>query len=121
MAKQRLNEYMTSKNYSITGSKYSGGIVNYNYLGHQFGNIFLVGDAGGFTSRLHGGGINNAMTSGRDVANTILNPEFKQVGIVKILKDKQTENFLLNIFYKNHWIQKQALGFLLLLTRLRLL
>ena len=121
LAKERLVEYINKKGYSTAGAKYAGGIVNYNYLGHQFGNIFLVGDAGGFTSRLHGGGINNAMTSGRDVANSILNPDYKQKGINKILKEKRKEDRLLNFFYKYPRIQKPALRFLLMLTKLQLL
>ena len=59
-------------------------------------NIFLIGDAGGFASRLHGGGMSNGMTSGRDVAKYILDPTFKQTEIDRILKKKQDENNLLD-------------------------
>lgn len=120
-AKKRLDEYMNEKGYPISSSKYAGGIVNYHYAGHQFNNIFLIGDAGGFTSRLHGGGINNAMTSGRDVANTILNPNYKQIGVLNILREKRKEDLLLNFFYKNKWIQYPALNFILLLLRFKII
>jgi len=118
-AKKYLDEYITGRGYSLSTSKLFAHIINYDYEGHHFGNIFLIGDAGGFTSRLHGGGINNAMISGRDVAKKILDPNYDEVGIQKILKDKKFEDRLLNIFYKNKWLQTPALKMLYYMARMK--
>jgi len=47
-------------------------IINYDYRGVRFGNIFLAGDAAGLASGLTGEGITSALISGAAVAGIIL-------------------------------------------------
>lgn len=68
--------------------------INFDYRGYQFGNKFLIGDAGGFASGLTGEGIYFAIVSGREVAEKIINSQYNCPKISKILKIKKyNENF----------------------------
>ena len=70
-------------------------LVNASYKGHEFGNIFLIGDAGGFASGLTGEGIYFAIKSGEDVAKKILNSRYGCPNIKHILEVKRIqEDFL---------------------------
>jgi len=120
-AKKQLDLYIHKRGYKTEDAKLFSSIINYNYQGHQFGNIFLIGDAGGFASRLHGGGMNNAMTTGQEVAQKIINPNVETPGIQSILRSKKTEDRLLNIFYSLKFLQYTLLRLVILLLKLKIL
>lgn len=63
-------------------------MINFDYQGHEFGNIFLVGDAGGFASGLTGEGMYYAMVSGQEIAKKIINPKYDTPKISGILTRK---------------------------------
>lgn len=109
VAKKNLQEYCDRVGYQWQGKEYAGAVINYDYQGYVFGekqNIFLIGDAGGFASRLHGGGMSNGMASGRDVARKILNPSELTPDIDRVLKTKKQEERLLNLAEKLPiWLQ----------------
>jgi len=68
--------------------------INFDYQGYQFGNKFLIGDAGGFASGLTGEGIYFAIVSGKEVAKKIIDSQYDCLEISKILKIKKyNENF----------------------------
>ena len=74
----------------------------------------LIGDAGGFASRLHGGGMSNGMSSGRDVAKKILDPDYPMPEVKRVLKTKKQEERLLNLAEKLPvWLQNLLLKFLI--------
>ena len=54
--------------------KCSAGYINFDYRGHHFDRIFLVGDAAGLASALTGEGIYPAIVSGEAVAKKIICP-----------------------------------------------
>lgn len=91
-AKKYLHEYLTKKGYQYNEADFLAAPVNYLYKGYKFDNTFLIGDAGGFTSRMHGGGMNNGIISGQEVAKLIKNPEYKPKEIEKLIKDKKRED-----------------------------
>lgn len=62
---------------NFEGKNLEGAIINYNYLGYQFDNIFLVGEAAGFVSGLSGAGIYSALISSQEIAKKILNQKYK--------------------------------------------
>jgi geranylgeranyl reductase len=64
-------------------------IINFDFRGFQFGNVFLIGDAGGFASGLTGEGIYFAIVSGQEIAKKILNPNYNLIKLKKILKIKK--------------------------------
>lgn len=69
MNKNIFNNYCTK-----LGIKYydmKGTVMQYNYNGYKFGDVYLIGEAGGFMSKLTGEGIYHAIVSGIEVANEI--------------------------------------------------
>lgn len=99
-AKQYLQDYLNQKGYRYEENEFYGALINYDYQGHEFGNIFLCGDAGGFASRLHGGGMSNGMTSGKDIARKILDEKYDYQGIKNLLEKKRQESRLLDMAEK---------------------
>jgi len=93
--KNYLDLYCKENNFDTKDSKFECAVINYDYKGHEFGNIFLVGDAGGFTPGLLGDGINPAIISGMEVANKILNKNHKFDDINRILRIKKVEEGIL--------------------------
>jgi geranylgeranyl reductase len=95
-----------NKKFNTKKCKFESATINYDYKGHEFGNIFLVGDAGGFASGLTGEGIYNAIKSGEDVANKIANKKYDCKNISHILKIKKVEEELLKGLQINKILSK---------------
>lgn len=74
--------------------------ISYDYKGHEFGNKFLIGDAGGFSSSFTGEGIYQAMLTGLDVAKKIVDPQYSCPGIQRLLAIKKKEDFYLHLLEK---------------------
>jgi geranylgeranyl reductase family protein len=119
-------DFWCNKRIDIKKAKFEGAIINYDYKGHEFGNKFLIGDAGGFASGLTGEGINFAIKTGEDVANKIINKKYQCNNIKHILKVKKFEEELLrslelnkvwtkvewelfNLLFKIKWIDKEVI------------
>ena len=83
-------------------------MINYDYKGYEFGNKFLIGDAGGFASGLTGEGIYFAIKSGADVADKIINEECDCSNINHILKVKSFEEKILRTVEINKIWTKQT-------------
>jgi len=71
-------------------------VVNADYRGYKFGNIFLVGDAAGFTPPLTCEGMYPAIVSGREVAKMIINPKHSQLKIKKLVEKRTKQQKLLD-------------------------
>ena len=101
--KNNFEKWLKDKDIKTTGLKLEGWPINIDHQGYQFGNKFLIGDAGGFASGLTGEGIYFAIISGEEVARKIIDPRYNCPEISKILKIKRNhENFLkLLIFFNN--------------------
>jgi geranylgeranyl reductase len=85
-----FNDYFKGK-YKLRNEDREAWMINYDYRGYKFGNIFLIGDAGGFPSGITGEGMYFAMVSGIDVAKKILNPNYITDNISHILKIKESQ------------------------------
>ena len=68
--------------------------INFDFKGFHFGNVFLAGDAAGLASGLTGEGISQAILSGREIAQKILDPSYDTPLIKKILRRKTIEETL---------------------------
>ncbi len=88
-AKEALNKILDDSKIDYKNAKYEGGPANCLYKGIKFGNIFLAGDAAGLASAATGEGISFALTSGKEVAKKIINPNHKTLELDKIVKIKQ--------------------------------
>jgi len=118
-AKSLLQEYIKSKGYKYEEKEFYGALINYDYQGHDFGNIFLVGDAGGFTSRLHGGGVSNGMLSGREVAKKIMDPDYGYKELQAILDRKHQDDRFLDFAERLPlWLQNSFLWLLLRIVKI---
>ena len=95
-AKAELQAYLKRRNFAYSEKDFLAAPVNYCYKGHKFGNVFLIGDAGGFTSRMHGGGMNNGIISGIEVAKMIKDPQYFPKEIFRLIKDKVNEDRMLD-------------------------
>ncbi len=78
--------------------------INFDYRGFAFSNIFLAGDAAGFASGLTGEGIYQAILSGEEVAMGILHKNYRYSKLKQILKVKNTQEKLLQLFSINKFI-----------------
>jgi len=83
---KNFHKWLDKQNIDYSTSKLESFPINCEYQNHEFGNIFLVGDAAGLASKLTGEGIYQALASGEDVAKKILNPKYNYKYIPKILK-----------------------------------
>jgi len=86
--RENLHYLVEKKNIDVSKSKLESLSLNCGYRGFHFGNIFLVGEAGGFTLNISGEGIYSAIVSGKEVARKILNPSYNCPKIKRLLKDK---------------------------------
>ncbi len=115
--KKDLDNWCIEKGYDLKKGKYEGAPIPFLYEGYNFGNIFLIGDAAGFTSELTGEGIYFSIASGMDVANLIINPNYKPVLIEDILKIKRKHRFILNLFKSNRYIHLLSINLIFFLLR----
>lgn len=67
-----LQSWMKKMGLSSKGLQPEAALINFDFRGWKFDNIFLVGDAAGLASPLTGEGIYPAVLSGRAVAGAIL-------------------------------------------------
>ncbi|MBU0598016.1 NAD(P)/FAD-dependent oxidoreductase [Patescibacteria group bacterium] len=126
--KKICHKWCLTNNIDLSNAKPEAWAINYDYCGWKFGNIFLIGDAGGFTSGLTGEGIYYAMISGQEAAKKIINSDYACPEIKRILKKKSIQEKLLqfmqtgvvplNIYYrlllslsKNKWTTKKIVDF----------
>ena len=84
----------------ISNSKYEAFIIDFDYQGYHFENIFLVGDAGGFVSGLTGEGIYQALVSGEEIGKIILNKNYQSSKIQELLKIKKKHNRIMNFLIR---------------------
>lgn len=121
---ETFEKWLKLREIDTQGAKLQAGIINADFQGFDFGNVFLVGDAGGFASNLTGEGIYFGMVSGREVAKKIINPSYKCPEIFKILKirkdHERVTNFIFSVMLINKSLANILLKFLLNLTQNRL-
>jgi len=98
---RNFNDWLKKNQIDISNAKYEAFMLDYDYQGYQFKNIFLVGDAGGFVSGLTGEGIYQALVSGEEIGKIILDKEYQSSKIESLLKIKKKHNKLMNILIKS--------------------
>lgn len=85
-------------------------LINYDYRGHSFGPVWLVGDAAGLASALSGEGIYPAVVSGEAVAQRILHPDAADSKMFKALLRRHRQHLSLVKLSLSHF----ACSFLLM-------
>jgi len=72
--KRNLLRWSADRGFQLSKLYCQAAQINYDYRGHAFGPVWLVGDAAGLASGLTGEGIYPAVISGQAVARQILAP-----------------------------------------------
>jgi geranylgeranyl reductase len=94
--KKNLDNWIERNKFKADFDKIQSSILNCDYRGYNFGNIFLAGDAAGLTSALTGEGIYPAMLSGKQIAFDILG---KKKNLLKLWTiNKKRQESIINIF-----------------------
>jgi flavin-dependent dehydrogenase len=88
------------------------------YRGHQFGNIFLVGDAAGLMNDITGIGIYPAWLSGQEVARQILDPSYRAPRLQALIRSKRIQRLTIRLLQRSTWATSQAYEFLSVLLSL---
>jgi len=115
--KEITRRWCEQRNIDLSGAREESWIINSNYKGWDFGNIFLVGDAAGFTPSFTGEGIYPAMVSGVEVAKKIINPNYNCPNIKRILKNKLKQEKMIGRLKINKFLFNTAFNTILLLSR----
>ncbi len=105
------------KRFDIKKARFESALINYDYQGFQFKNKFLIGDAAGMSSGLTGEGMYFGMIAGIDVANKIINKDYKCENIKHILKVKNIEEKILKSLEINKLLSKIEIKLLFLLLK----
>lgn len=87
-----FEKWLKKNNINVSGARFEAFTINYDYRGHEFGNIFLAGDAGGFAAGLTGGGIYQAFASGEEIAKKILDDNYVSRKMQEVLKENKKQN-----------------------------
>ncbi|PIO04762.1 hypothetical protein COT47_07620 [Candidatus Woesearchaeota archaeon CG08_land_8_20_14_0_20_43_7] len=103
--KKRFESWYKSKCFP-KDAKYEAALINWDYRGWHFDNIFLVGDAAGLASGFTGEGIYQAIISGQNAARKIIDPDEKQNGIDRCLKLKRKHELVLWLLDRNTFIRE---------------
>lgn len=96
--RKNLEVWIRKNNIDTSKGKFEGSVINYDYRGHKFDNIFLIGGAGGFTIGLTGEGIYAGRLSGKEIAHLIIDSNYTCKELKKFLRMKKRNLFLMNIF-----------------------
>lgn len=98
-AKENFSQWIRSQKIDLARSEYQAAAINCDYRGYKFGNVFLAGDAAGLVSGLTGEGIYQALISGEEIAQLILNPSYKCERIKKARAEVRIHKILLIVIY----------------------
>lgn len=118
--KKRLVVWANENEFDLSLEKCSAGLINYDYRGWQFGNVFLVGDAAGFASALTGEGIYPAIISGESAAQRILEPLCSLERIKRLEKKQKRFSSMVKLTSKNAFLSSvfAEIGVLALRTKM---
>lgn len=77
------------------------GFMNHDYRGHEFSNVFLAGDAGGFSLGLTGEGVYPAILSGQEIAEHILRPNHDMDKLNALIQLKKKQSIIRRLLSKS--------------------
>ncbi len=117
----RFTDWASKKNIDLSNLKPEAGLINFDYRGWHFDNIFLVGDAAGLASGITGEGIYPAVISGKTVAKTIINDQYTSKAMAQLLLDQKKHWRLATLTAKNRMFCSILMETLVLGLRTRLI
>tara|TARA_Y100000310_G_C20646460_1_gene796921 strand:- start:93 stop:1109 length:1017 start_codon:yes stop_codon:yes gene_type:complete len=96
-----LDNFAKQQNLTTKDQEFEAAMINVDYKGHIFNNIFLIGDAAALANPFTGEGIYQAIISGEAIANKILNPHNENKKLNKIIK-KNIKLIKIILFLNKH-------------------
>lgn len=111
--KENFHSWLKKLGINYQGAELEGHIINYNYRGYQFQNIFLIGEAAGFVSGLSGAGIYSGLISGQEIARKILDAKYRPK-ITLMLTSQKLQEKLLDILNLNQTLMKYFIKIIVL-------
>jgi menaquinone-9 beta-reductase len=116
-----LIKWSVKSGHSLSGHKSEAELINFDFRGYHFNNIFLVGDAAGLASGLTGEGIYPAIVSGEAVAGQIVNPDFKSAALQKMIINNARHRKMVTLLGKNKILATLLAEMLALCFKLRVI
>lgn len=119
--KVRLLTWAKNRGHDLSGKKADAALVNSDFQGCFFDNIYLIGDAAGLASGLTGEGIYPAIVSGEAVAKRIIDPEYPAVEISAMEKKQQLHYKIIQLSARYPRLSSLLMELCVLLLRLKIL
>ena len=92
---------MAEKGFDLSSARYESAPISYDYREISYGNIFLVGEAGGFASGFTGEGIYQSIASGEEVAKLIMDPSHSCELLEEVEKYNRILEKVMNVFRRS--------------------
>lgn len=121
LMEKRLRDWATERNINLKGCRARAALINFDYQGWNFGNVFLTGDAAGLASGFTGEGIYPAIISGREIARAIIDPHYKPCRLQRLINRQRRHQRMQKFFAGNKVICQTALEMIVLAMRVGLL
>jgi len=118
---QKLLLWAGKQGYDLHGEHGRAALVNSDFQGCFFDNIFLVGDAAGLASGLTGEGIYPAIVSGEAVAKKILEPTYQAPEIAAMVRKQRQHRRVIELSGKSPFFCSLLMEWLVLLLRMKLI
>ncbi|HHD64915.1 MAG TPA: NAD(P)/FAD-dependent oxidoreductase [Desulfobulbaceae bacterium] len=119
--KKRLLTWAKTRGYDLSGKKAAAALVNSDFQGCFFNNIYLIGDAAGLASGLTGEGIYPAIISGEAVAKKIIDPAYPADEIFAMKKKQQQHYKVIQLAAKYPLLSSLLMEWLVVLLRIKIL
>jgi len=99
--KENFHAWLDEKGIDLSNAIYQSAPINYDYRGLQFGNTFLIGDAGGFASGLTGEGIYQALISGEAAAELILDKDHESEALQAVIRYNSIQEKIMHFLHRS--------------------
>jgi len=99
--KRNFHQWLQEMDIDISNAKYESAPISYDYRGIRFGNLFLIGEAGGFASGFTGEGIYQSLVSGEAAAMMILDKDHTSEPLKKVLKYNSIQNHFMRFLVRS--------------------
>ncbi len=96
------------------------GYMNHDFCGYKFGDIYLIGDAGGFSLGLSGEGLYSALISGQEIARTIISSNYTPKKLLRLIRLKKKQEKIRNLMYNKPTIRNLFLKTISRLMRIEI-
>jgi len=98
--KENFHAWLKEKGFNIENAHYESAPISYDYRGFKFGNIYLIGEAGGFASGLTGEGIYQSLVSGETAARTIMDEQYQSDTFQSVVRYNEIQYKIMKFLYR---------------------